>query len=134
MSSPTQTGPVSSKRLLAGRIVSAFVALFMVFDSVTKVIKVPPVMEAFGRLGFPESTAPGIGILLLVCLVVYLIPRSAVLGAILLTGYLGGATAANVRVGDPVFETIFPVLFGILVWAGILLREGRLGDVVPLRR
>ncbi len=74
------------------------------------------------------------GVLLLVCTAVYVIPRTAVLGAILLTGYLGGATAAQVRVNHPLFETVFPVMFGVLIWAGAVLREDRLRALIPLRR
>ena len=105
--SSTQTGPFSKKRLWAGRIISALAILFLLFDAITKLMKVAPVLEASARLGYPASLAVGIGSLLLACVVVYAVPGTSILGAILLTGYLGGAVAANVRVGDPLLETFF---------------------------
>ncbi len=132
--SSTQTGPFSKKRLWAGRIISALAVLFLLFDAITKLMKVAPVLEASARLGYPASLAVGIGSLLLACVVVYAIPGTSILGAILLTGYLGGAVGANVRVGDPLFETFFPVIFGMLIWAGIFLRDDRLRTLIPLRR
>jgi hypothetical protein len=104
--------------------------LFLLFDGIIKVMKVAPVLQAFARLGYPENLAIGIGILLILCTVVYAIPRTAVLGAILLTAYLGGATATHVRAGEPFY---FPVLFGVLVWTGLFLREDRLRALLPLR-
>ena len=133
MQSRTEAGPVSKVRLWAGRIISALVVLFLLFDSITKVLKVAPVMEASAQLGYPVSTIVGIGITLLVCTAVYVIPQTSVLGAILLTGYLGGAIASNVRIGNPTFNTIFPIIFGVLIWAGIFLRDARLGALIPLR-
>jgi hypothetical protein len=98
-------------------------------------MRVPQVVQATTvQLGFPAGSIAPIGLLLLGCTLVYLIPRTSVLGALLLTGYFGGATAANVRVGDPLFETMFPVLFAALIWAGLLLREDRLRALLPLRR
>ena len=132
--SSTETAPFSKKRLWAGRIISALAVLFLLFDAITKLMKVAPVLEASARLGYPASLAVGIGSLLLACVVVYAIPGTSILGAILLTGYLGGAVAANVRVGDPLFETFFPVIFGVLIWAGIFLRDDRLRTLIPLRR
>ncbi len=119
--------------LWAGRIISALVVLFLLFDGVTKVMKVTPVLQASAKLGYPESLIPVIGIILLVCTALYVIPRTSILGAILLTGYLGGATASQVRIGSPLFETLFPVIFGVLIWAGIFLREDRLRALIPLR-
>ena len=132
--SATQTAPFSKKKLWAGRIISALAILFLLFDAITKLMKVAPVLEACARLGYPASLAVCIGTLLLACVVVYAIPGTSILGAILLTGYLGGAVAANVRVGDPLFETFFPVIFGVLIWAGIFLRDDRLRTLIPLRR
>jgi hypothetical protein len=130
MQSGTQTAPVSKKRLWAGRIISTLVVLFLLFDAVAKLMKIAPVLQAFARLGYPESLAVPIGILLLACTAVYVIPRTSVLGAILLTAYLGGATATHVRAGEPFY---FPVVFGVLVWAGLYLREDRLRTLIPLR-
>ena len=133
MQSTTQTAPVSKKMLWAGRIITALAVLFLLFDGVTKVMKVTPVLQASAKLRYPESLIPVIGIILLVCTALYVIPRTSILGAILLTGYLGGATASQVRVGNPLFETLFPVIFGVLIWAGIFLRDDRLWALVPLR-
>jgi len=106
----------------------------MLFDGVIKLIKIAPVVESFAQLGFPDSLARGIGILELVCLAVYVIPRTSILGAILLTGYLGGAVASKVRIDDPLFsQVLFPIYVGLLVWAGLFLREDRLHALMPLR-
>ena len=123
----------SKKRLWAGRIFSALAILFLLFDSVGHLTMPAPVVEAFLRLGYPATLGFGLGILGLFCTILYAIPRSSIFGAILLTGYLGGATAANLRVSDPVFETLFPIILGVVIWAGIFLREQRLGKLVPLR-
>jgi hypothetical protein len=90
------------------------------------------VIEGMAHYGYPEHLILYIGMLEVGCTIVYLIPRTAILGAILMTGYLGGATATNVRVGDPSF--IGPVLAGVLVWAGLYLRDGRLSALIPARR
>ena len=121
--------------LWAGRIISALAVLFLLFDSVIKVMKLAPAVEGTARLGYPESLVLGIGMLEPVCLGVYVIPRTAVLGAILLTGYLGGAIATHVRVGSPIFtHTFFPIYVAVLVWGGLFLRDDRLRALVPLRR
>ena len=133
MQSRIQAGPISKGRLWTGRIISALVVLFLLFDSITKVMKVPAVMEASAQLGYPANTIFAIGIILLVCTVFYIIPRTAVLGAILLTGYLGGAVAANLRIGTSMFNTLFPIVFAALAWTGIFLRESRLGALIPFR-
>ncbi len=107
----------------AGRVVSALVVAFLAFDGITKAMTVEPVVEATTRLGYPEGSVFGIGLTLLVCTVAYAIPRTAFLGAILLTGYLGGAVATQVRVEDPWF--LFPAFIGVLAWGGLFLRDGR---------
>jgi hypothetical protein len=117
-----------------GRIISTLVVLFMTFDGVMKLVKPAPVMQATARLGFPEGAITGIGIVLLACTILYAVPRTAVFGAILLTGYLGGAVATQVRAGSPTFETLFPVIFGVLVWGGVFLRDGRVRALIPWRR
>ena len=99
-----------------------------------KLFKPAPVVEATVKLGYPESTIIGMGIVLLVCTVLYLISRTAILGAILLTGYLGGAVATHVRVGEGLFSVLFPVIFGVLLWGGLWLRDARLRSLIPLRR
>jgi hypothetical protein len=128
---PRQT---SKARLWTGRVLTALTGLFLLFDAVGKLVMPAPVVEAFHRLDFPTSLGVGIGVLLLVCTALYLIPRTAVLGAILLSAFLGGAVAIQMRAGSPTFETIFPVLFAILAWAGVYLRECRLAALLPLRR
>jgi hypothetical protein len=120
MQSATQAAPVSKKMLWAGRVISALVALFLVFDSVIKFIKPAPVLEAFAHLGLPVSLAVSLGILLLICTALYAIPRTSILGAILLTGYLGGAVATHLRAGDPLFShVLFPTYLGVLLWLGL---------------
>jgi hypothetical protein len=134
MQSGSHTAPISKKSRWAGRIISGLVVLFLLFDGITKVMKVAPVMEASARLGFPANMIVGIGIVLLACTVVYVVPRTSILGAILLTGYLGGAVVTQFRAGSALFsEALFPVYFGVLVWAGIYLRDGRLRALIPLR-
>lgn len=116
----------------AGRIISGFCALFLFFDGATKVIKLAPVMEVCAKMGFSASAAQAIGAVLLVCTVLYLIPQTRFLGAILLTGYLGGAIATHVHYGSPKFETAFPGAFGVLVWLGLYLRDHRLRQLAPI--
>lgn len=134
MQPDTQTALVSKKMLWAGRILSAIPVLFLLFDGVAKLIKPASVVEATVRLGYPESVIPGLGILLLVSTVVYVVPRTSVLGAVLLTGYLGGATATHVRIGDPLFPILFPSIVGALIWGGLFLRDERLRTLIPWRR
>jgi hypothetical protein len=134
MQSTTQTAPVPKAKLWAGRIMSALAVLFLLFDSVIKVMKLAPAVEGTTQLGYPESVVVGIGIIELVCLVVYLIPRTTVLGAVLLTGYFGGAIASHVRIGSPLFtHVLFPIYVAALIWGGLFLREGRLRALIPLR-
>jgi len=132
MQSSTQAAPVSKKRLRAGRIMSALPALFLLVDAVGKLVKPAPVVEATVRLGYPESVLPGLGVVLTGCVILYVIPRTSFLGAILLTAYLGGATATHVRVGDPLFPVVFPIILGALIWGGLYLRDGRLRALFPL--
>jgi len=131
--SNTQAPPISKKRLWAGRILSVLPALFLLFDSVEKLMKVAPVVEGTVRLGYPESVILGLGVVLIACTVLYVIPRTSILGAILLTGYLGGAVATHVRVGDGFFPIFFPVILGVLVWGGLFLRDIRLRALLPWR-
>jgi hypothetical protein len=127
----SQAAPVSKKALWTGRILSAVPVLLLLFSGVLKVLKPAPVLQSLAHFGLPESIIFKIGILEIACTLVYLIPRTAILGAILMTAYLGGATATNVRVGDP--SSIITVLLGVLVWAGLYLREQRLRALIPLR-
>jgi DoxX-like family len=130
----TQMAPVPKGKLWAGRIMSALPALFLVMDGVMKLAKPDFVVKATVQLGYPESVIFGLGIVVLVCVILYIVPRTAVLGAILLTGYLGGAVATHVRVGDPLFShSLFPVYFAVLLWGGLYLREERLRALIPFR-
>jgi hypothetical protein len=133
MQARTEANTVSKGRLWTGRIISGLVVLFLLFDGITKVMKVRAVIEASAQLGYPVNAIVTIGIILLVCTVFYIIPQTAVLGAILLTGYLGGAVAANLRIGTAMFNTFFPIVFAALAWAGLYLRESRLGALIPFR-
>jgi hypothetical protein len=126
-----QTTSPSKAIVWTGRVISAVVVLFMAMDGVMKLIKPAPVLEATARLGFPKDAITLIGIILLGCTILYAIPRTAVFGAILLTGYLGGAVAIQMRAGSSLFETFFPVIFGVLVWGGLLLQHTRLRSVIP---
>jgi hypothetical protein len=130
----TAAGAVSTKKFWAGRVLSGLPILFLLFDGVIKLMNIDPVVESFAKLGYPVSLALGIGVLELVCVAAYAIPRSSVFGAVLLTGYLGGAVATHLRMGDPLFtHTLFPVYVGVLVWGGLFLREDRLRALIPLR-
>ena len=121
-------------RLWTGYGLSALAGLFLLFDAAGKFVMPEPVVDAFARLGLPVALGSSVGTLLLVSTVLYAISRTAVLGAVLLTGYLGGAVAIQMRAGSPTFETVFPVLFGILAWAGVYLRECGLRKIFPVRR
>ncbi|GLS29827.1 DoxX-like family protein [Mesorhizobium albiziae] len=126
----TQTATVSTN-VRIGRVVTALVALYLLFDSSIRLLKMTAAVEGAQRLGYPESLIVGIGIMELVCVVLYLIPRTAVLGAILLTGHLGGAAAAIARLENPWF--LFPIGLGVMVWGGLFLRDSRLRALIPLR-
>jgi hypothetical protein len=134
MQAITAPMPNSKPMHWIGRIISGFAVLFLAFDAVIKVINIQPVVDASKQLGLPVTLAPSIGILLLVCLIVYVIPQTSVLGAILLTGYLGGAVAIQLRSGAELFPLIFPVIIGALIWGGLFLRDSQLRALVPVRR
>jgi hypothetical protein len=120
---------VSRGARITGWIISALIGLFMLFDGGAKVAKFPPYVKGTVAAGFSESLVVPLGILALVCIILYLIPRTAILGAILMAAYFGGATATHVRLGQPFY---FPVVFGILTWLGLYLREARLRPLIPL--
>jgi len=126
---------LDSKTLIwVGRTVSALVVLFCAFDGIMKVIKEPHVIAASAEFGFSASEIVLIGVLMLGCTILYAIPRTTILGAVLLIGYLGGAVVSNIRVGHPLFECIFPVIFGALAWGGVFVREPRLRELIPFRK
>jgi DoxX-like family len=124
---------VSRKNLWAGRIVGGLPALFLLVDGAMKLVKPAVVVDATVKLGYSEAVIVPLGIVLITCTILYLIPRTSVLGAILLTGYLGGAVATHVRVGEGLFSIIFPVIFGALLWLGLYFQDGRLRALIPVR-
>jgi DoxX-like family len=126
------TSPISKTALWTGRVMSALPVLLVLFGSVVKLMKTASVVEAFVRAGIPERLIIPVGIIELVCVIVYLIPQTAVLGAILMTGLLGGATITNLRIGDPTHP--MPIVLGMLAWGGLFLRDLRLRDLIPIRR
>ncbi len=114
-----------------GWVLTILPALMLTMSGVMKLLKPAPVVEGFTTLGWPENLALGLGIVELICTLLYVAPRTAVLGAILLTGYLGGAIATHVRIGDPWYG---PFVFGVFVWLGLYLRDPRLRALLPLRK
>ena len=130
MSSGVELAPVSKKMLWISRIISAVPVLMLLMSAGMKLAQPPAVLEGMAHLGFSAKQAFGLFFLEIACTILYLIPRTAILGAILLTGYLGGATASHVRVGDPFYG---PVILGMLLWLGLYLRELRLRPLLPLR-
>ena len=129
MPSSTQTAPAWT-RLWVGRVISALMIVLMLIDAGIKTLKLPAAVEGTVRLGYPASTVLPIGVIALVCVLLYGIPRTSILGAILLTGYFGGATATQVRVQDAWY--IFPPVLDVLIWVGLYLRDDRLCTLIPL--
>jgi len=124
----------SSAMRWSGYALSGLVILFMVMDSVMKLLELPVVIQATIELGYPVETVRGLGLILLLCTVLYAWPRTAVLGAILLTAWLGGAVATHVRVGSPLFShVLFGVYLGVVLWGGLFLRDARLRALLPLK-
>ena len=117
-----------------GHVCTGLAAIFLAFDTVLKVLRLGPAVEGTIALGYPANSVHWIGIIELVCLVLYLVPRTSVLGGLLLTGYLGGAIASHVRISNPlVTHTLFPVYVALMLWGGLYLREKRLRALVPLQ-
>src|SRR5262249_36204551 len=133
MQSETSPAPSSKAMTWTGYVLSGLPVLFLLVDGVMKLFKPDVVVEATVKLGYPESVILGLGITLVACLALYLIPQTAVLGAILLTGYLGGAVATHVRHYEGVFPVAFPVIVGALLWGGLYLRDAGLRALVPWR-
>ena len=129
---PSKTSMTPKAMLWTGRVLTGLIAAFMLLDGGMKLVKPSFVVEGTKQVGFAESTIVPLGITLLISTIVYLIPRTSVLGAILLTGYLGGAVATHVRLGDG--NQWFAVVFGVLAWLGLYFRDARLRALVPLRR
>jgi len=133
-STPELAGNAKWRRR-TGVILSALPVLFLLFDCVIKLIKIQPVVESFAQLGYPDSLARGIGVLELACLALYLMPRTAILGAVALTGFLGGAISTHLRIGDPLFShVLFPAYVGLLLWSGLILRDDTLRTLLSTRR
>ena len=136
MASTTAVTPapnVSKGGLWTGRLISGLVVLFMLFDCITKILRLAQVVDATVKVGYPASTVLPIGVTLLICVILYIIPRTSILGAVLIVGYLGGAVATNVRASQPAFNSAFAITFGVLTWLGLYLREPRLRALVPLK-
>jgi hypothetical protein len=131
MQANVETQVISAKVIWTGRITSAVPVLLILLGATMKLMMLPPVLEGFARSGYSEHLVFPIGLIELICAIVYLIPRTSVLGAILLTALLGGATATNVRVSDPTW--VVTIILGIMVWAGLYLRDQRLRSLIPLR-
>jgi len=131
---PVQLSTLSRVRPCLGAGLTGLVVLFLVFDGVTKVIRVAPVVEACQKLGIGPDLMVGIGVVLLACTAIYATPRTAILGAILLTGYLGGAAWLHISVRSGIFPTVFAIGFGVLVWVGLGLREPKLFRWILSRR
>lgn len=132
MASVTQTAPIPAASLWTGRILSGLAAALLLLGGIMDVLKLPQAVEGAVQAGYPAGVVFPLGVVVLVCVALYAIPRTSVLGAILLTGYLGGATATHVRLGQAQF--IAPVVFGVFVWGGLWLRDTRLRILLPVRR
>ena len=133
MSSIVQTAESSKGATVGGYVLSGLPVIFLLLDGVMKLFKPAFVVDATTKLGYQESTIVPLGIVLVVCTLIYLFPATSVLGAILLTGYLGGAVATHVRMGEGAFPIVFPVILGAFVWGGLYLRDPRLRALIPLR-
>ena len=129
---PAMTG---KKALWTGRVLSGLVTAFLISDAVIHLLRPAPVVEAFAKLHFPLSLAVDLGVIELVCIALYVIPRTAIFGAILLTGYLGGAIAIQLTTSNSLFgEILFPVYTAAVLWGGLYLRDEKLRSLVPWRR
>ena len=135
MQSDIQAGSTSNKSLWTGRILSGLAVAFLLFDAIIHVMKPAPVVDGFAKLGFPLSVAVPLGIIELVCVALYVIPRTSVFGAILLSGYLGGAIASQVRIGSPMISTtLFPIYVALFLWGGLYFRDDRVRALIPASR
>lgn len=135
MQAVSQPVPVSGASQWAGRILSGLVIVFLLFDGIVKLVPLDIVIETSGQLGIPGSLARTLGVLTLVCAILYAIPQTSVLGAILLTGYLGGAIYVHLRAGSPLFtHLLFGVYLGLMAWGGLYLRDPRVRALIPLAR
>lgn len=125
----------SKTQIVVGRVLSGIAIAFLTFDSVAKLLRVQPVIDGTLQLGYPTSIIVPLGIVLLSCVLIYAIPRTSAIGALLLTGYLGGAVATHARMSDPLLShTLFPIYVAVIVWAGLVLRNAQLRILLPVRR
>jgi hypothetical protein len=130
----SQSGSSSKKSVWAGRTITGLVTAFLLFDAVIHLMKPAPVVEGFAKLGYPIRFAVPLGIIELACICLYVIPRTSILGAIFLTGYLGGAIAIQLPTGNPFWgEVLFPLYTAVFLWGGIYLRDAQLRTMVPFR-
>jgi DoxX-like family len=135
MQTVTESAPISGKAQWAGYVLSGLVILFLLLDGTIKLVPIAAVTDSLAQLGYPAELARSLGVLTLVCTLLYAIPRTSVLGAILLTGLFGGAIATHLRVGSPVFShLLFGLYLGVTMWAGLYLRDARLRTLIPVRR
>jgi hypothetical protein len=137
MPTMVETAPVSKPAIWIGRVLSGLVILFLLFDGAIKLVPWPVVTETMDRIGYgsSEALARSLGVITLACTILYAIPPTSILGAVLLTGYLGGAMASHVRIGSPLFtHTLFGLYLGLLVWGGLWLRDRSLRSLLPFRR
>ncbi|HEY1963886.1 MAG TPA: DoxX family protein [Acidobacteriaceae bacterium] len=135
MQTATDIATPSKSRLWTGRVLSILTILFLLFDGIMKLVRPVPVTQAMTQLGFPQHLSIPIGVILLLCTALYAIRSTSVLGAVLLTGYLGGAVVSQLRIGASLFgSTLFPIYFAVLMWAGIYLQEPRLRAFIPVRK
>ncbi len=133
MNTFAQPSSISKGALWTGRVLSGIIVAFLLFDCITKILKVPQVVAATEQVGYAGSLTNKIGCLLLIAVILYVIPRTSILGAIVLTGYLGGAVATHVRHGDPVWEMSVPFVFGVIVWGALWFREARVRALIPIK-
>ncbi|HKR08633.1 MAG TPA: DoxX family protein [Gemmatimonadaceae bacterium] len=125
----------SKGQLWTGRVLSGIAVLFLLFDATIHLLKPEPVVAGFAKLGYPITVAVPLAIIEFVCIILYLVPRTSIFGAILLTGYLGGAIAAQLRIGAPVFSTLlFPIYVALFVWGGLYFRDPTVRSIIPARR
>lgn len=132
-----ETALVSKPARWSGRVLSGLVIVFLLFDAAIKLVPWPIVTETMDKMGYgsSESFARTLGIMTIVCTVLYAVPPTSILGAILLTGYLGGAIASHVRIGSPLFShVLFGLYLGLMLWGGLWLRDGSLRPLIPFRR
>ena len=135
MQTMTWQRPASSTRLYTGRTLSALAVLFLTFDAGAKLLRVPAVVKGSAELGFAPATIVPIGVVLLTCVILYAIPATSILGAVLLTGYLGGAIATHLRMDHPQFShTFFPLYVAAFIWGGLYLRDPRVRSLLAASR